>query len=348
MSLSFGSVFMCILISFFIYIYFLFILYVKSKNYIGHIRFVFAGVILLCMRALLPFNFPFTVTIPIEYGLIGISDFLLLTEIRGYSLIQVFILVWVLGFFLKFLRLIWKYSKFRKIINQAASINHFRKKQISDILSKYNKDDNIKIAILPNYMSPAISGVLNPVLLMPDYDFTTEDLHYIISHEVTHHKKHDLILKLFFEICTCIYWWNPIMYLVKSKFFLAIEIANDFLVIKGKSYNYQMNYIKCLVLNSKLYNDKKTTTRSNVFEIPFIKNNTNIKIRVEKILNYSNVRSFGVFSLFSKCALFVILLFGVIVVPETYYVTPDCKTLHFLLMNIILILLKRLGVMIYL
>lgn len=328
MSLSLGSVLMCILIIFALYIYFELILYGSSKFFVREIRVIFVGVILLCVRALLPVNFSFTVTIPIKYGLTEITAFMFDTEIRGLSLFDGFLCVWILGFFIKIMNLIRKCRKSRSMLQQAASIEHFRKKQVLDVLEKYDMD-NIKIAILPKFVSPGISGIFKPILVMPDYDFSDEDLHYIISHEVTHYKKFDLIIKLFLEICTCIYWWNPVMYLFKAKFTLAIEIANDISVIKGQSDTYQLNYIKCLLLNSRLHSCKNSSRYEDIFQIPFIKSNSDLKIRVKKILSYQEEGSFRIFGLLSKCLLLVMLFIGIVIVPEAYFEDPEIENTTF-------------------
>lgn len=322
MVLSFGSVFICVLIIFFLYIYFVSILYANSKLFLGKIRIIFVGVVILCLRALIPFNFPFSVTVPVEHGMTGISGLFLLTEIHGFYLCEIFFFVWIVGSVIKILNMTRKYFKFSLMIHQAASIDHVRKKQIYNVLEKYNIK-NIEIAILPVTMSPAITGFKRPVLLIPDYAFFDADLDYIICHEIAHYKKFDLILKLLLEICTCVYWWNPIMYLFKSKFYLAVEIANDISMIKDQSHIYQMNYIKCLLLNSKLQAGKRTSKFFSDFEIPFIKNNMYLKIRVKKILGYTKEGSFRGCELVSGIFLGILLVIGIVIIPEAYYAPEE-------------------------
>ena len=72
MTLSFGSIFICLLILFVLDIYLELLLRVKTAFYSGNIRCVYFVVMVLTIRSVIPFNFPFTVTIPVQHVLSGI------------------------------------------------------------------------------------------------------------------------------------------------------------------------------------------------------------------------------------------------------------------------------------
>ena len=53
----------------------------------------------------------------------------------------------------------------------------------------------IRIALIPEPISPAITGLLHPILIMPDgQSFSETELKYICLHEIAHYKEHHLCL----------------------------------------------------------------------------------------------------------------------------------------------------------
>lgn len=96
-----------------------------------------------------------------------------------------------------------------------------------DIIENYT-DNSFEIAVLPLNISPAITGLKKPILILPDIRRLTEqELKYVCAHEIMHYTKHDLWLLLLADIVCCIHWWNPLVYLMRRRFSLIMEISND-------------------------------------------------------------------------------------------------------------------------
>ena len=109
MSISFGSILICFFTIAFLYTFFQLILITKIPILPNEIRIIIYGVVLLCIRILIPLNFPFTATIRTGSFLLKVSDFLLLTEICRVSLINVFITLWIIGAVINITRFAKKY-----------------------------------------------------------------------------------------------------------------------------------------------------------------------------------------------------------------------------------------------
>lgn len=312
MEFSFGAVISCIIILVCLSIFSEAILHAKPTLFERSIRFIFWGIILLAMRATIPFNFPFTITVRLEKGMVVLTDFFLLTEIGNHSLFFWCIVVWMFGAFAFLLHMIMMYWRFRNGLRQAVRIGHVNKEKIEEVLKKYFFG-SIDIAVLPGVFSPFISGVLHPVLVVPDQEFKANDLDYIICHEIMHYNKRDLLLKLLVDFFTCIYWWNPIIYAFKKKFLLSVEIANDIAVISCTKENEKWDYISCLIRNSK------SCTNMKIFGIPFA-NKKDLQIRVSKVLNYNGKQKGELINIACMMLVWVFVILGVVVVPEAYSV----------------------------
>lgn len=75
----------------------------------------------------------------------------------------------------------------------------------------------IRIALIPEPISPAITGLLHPILIMPDeQSFSETELKYICLHEIAHYKEHHLWLEFLMEIICRIHWWNPFVQHLKK------------------------------------------------------------------------------------------------------------------------------------
>ena len=49
--------------------------------------------------------------------------------------------------------------------------------------------------------SPMMTGLINPVILLPRREYGYDELRLIIKHELTHYKHNDLWIKLLLTIC---------------------------------------------------------------------------------------------------------------------------------------------------
>ena len=71
-----------------------------------------------------------------------------------------------------------------------------------------------------------IAGLLRPVILLPCYHYTDEEYRYVFLHELCHWKNHDMWVKLFVEVFCILFWWNPLVYLLKKDLARALELKS--------------------------------------------------------------------------------------------------------------------------
>ena len=86
--------------------------------------------------------------------------------------------------------------------------------------------------------SPAITGLLRPVLLLPaDFEqaFTAHEARLILRHELTHVKRGDLPLNALLCLVMTLHWFNPLLWLAFYKVRLDREAACDAQVLENAS-----------------------------------------------------------------------------------------------------------------
>ena len=121
----------------------------------------------------------------------------------------------------------------------------------SDILEEYHCTKQILIYQVPGLSSPAISGLIHPVILLPDREYSDQDLRFIFMHELNHYLHNDLWKIFFWELVVCIYWWNPLSYMIRRLIKDTAEYANDIRLTKDRDELTRTNYMLSLLNTSK-------------------------------------------------------------------------------------------------
>lgn len=97
-----------------------------------------------------------------------------------------------------------------------------------------------------NVSSPMTYGFLKPVILLPSRDYTNTELDFILKHECSHIKNNDIWVKLMIELYCCVYWWNPLTYLLKKDLDFCLELQCDRRVTKNLNESDRASYCKVL------------------------------------------------------------------------------------------------------
>ena len=98
----------------------------------------------------------------------------------------------------------------------------------------------VKTMVCDAVCSPLMIGVIQPTLLLPNRNFTPEQLQNILAHEMTHLKRNDILYKWFVGIVKCVHWFNPAIYWISEQISLDCEISCDLAVVA--KMNKQQEY----------------------------------------------------------------------------------------------------------
>lgn len=166
--------------------------------------------------------------------------------LKTASQISPFVWVWLVGFTLCALFFIIPHLRYRKIYKMAVPIrNEFIKKwQHSNLLRR-----DVQIRQLDNISTPLTYGIFRPVVLLPknlDYD-EEKQLALILTHEFTHIKRFDTLMKWILATSVCVHWFNPlvwVMYILANR---DIELFCDETVIRKFGENTKPAYARALV-----------------------------------------------------------------------------------------------------
>lgn len=112
--------------------------------------------------------------------------------------------------------------------------------------------------------SPMIIGFLHPVLVLPKEQYSTEELYFILKHELVHQKRRDTYFKLLLVMANAVHWFNPLIWLMQKEAVIDMELSCDERVMQGSDYALRKAYTETLL--STLHKQcKKRTALSTQF-----------------------------------------------------------------------------------
>ena len=128
-------------------------------------------------------------------------------------------------------------------------------KSMKGIIDTSEKDENLThllkekhISVLRNayFDTPMSAGIINRYIIIPE-GANTNDIHYMIKHELSHIKSGDLILKGLLNILQCVLWFNPFIYVLCRDIEQTIEMRCDKAVTSCMDNEEKAEYLEMIL-----------------------------------------------------------------------------------------------------
>ena len=173
---------------------------------------------------------------------------LLKTPLLGVSItiIQICITLWVVVGVYLLVRYACRYLKNQKILQSLGVTRDFDAEKLLQSAAN-RKIRKLKIYRTAKINVPILTGIAKPAIYLPDIDFPEEELKGILLHEYTHYKNKDLLLMAIVDAMCILFWWNPLVYLLRKNVSLVQELATDFAVTTHMSHNEMAHYLRSMV-----------------------------------------------------------------------------------------------------
>ena len=247
MAVSLGPFMTCFLAVLFLTVYIYIVIYVKKDILYSGMKLVFAGIALILIRMMIPFNFPFTQTI-VSYKILPpvnkfLFDYIGDTKI---DMATILFIIWIAVTLIKIGYFGWEQQKYRACLLPFAVKNWDDYPQLKNVLGRC-KISFWRVCIVPMNISPAVVGIRKPILVLPEYPFSENELYYVCLHEAEHCRNHDLWLRLLLDIVICTQWFNPLVYFMQRELTLAFELSNDRVILDTMTERQKMEYAECVM-----------------------------------------------------------------------------------------------------
>lgn len=157
-------------------------------------------------------------------------------------------------------------------------------KRIKNIFDGSAKRAGIKRRIIlkssGELISPVMFGVIRPVLILPERNFSDRELEMIITHELTHCRHFDTAFKILSVIAACIHWFNPAVYILRKGIGESCELWCDETVLRMLRISDKKEYGRLLLsVMENGYKDAAYTTS-------MAASKRQLKKRLKKVVQY--------------------------------------------------------------
>lgn len=139
--------------------------------------------------------------------------------------------------------------------------------------------------------TPCISGWIHPQIILPERDYTKEELEIIFFHELSHHKHNDLRYKALAALVVIIHCFNPAVYYLFRRVNLWSEYMADVTALKASgNFHHAKSYFDNIV---NLIPDGRKRQVDNAFVSTLSKSKKMIDRRVDFLKKYQKMKSAG-------------------------------------------------------
>ena len=179
-----------------------------------------------------------------------------LTQVSLYGFLQLFSCIWLTGFVLlaafrifKYRFSLWSLRRWSSPVQNPDVIRLYR-----NICKREHIASPPKLMENRNLSTPVLAGLFQPALYLTEAPYDREELAFILRHELTHYKRHDLWFKLLLLAVSTIYWFNPALYLMRCEAEKDIENLCDGRVLQSSPAQSRLHYSQLLLKTAALQN----------------------------------------------------------------------------------------------
>ena len=99
----------------------------------------------------------------------------------------------------------------------------------------------------PLAATPMLFGLIRPAIILPDRDYTEQQLRAVLLHELNHLRHKDILVKWLSVFACAAHWFNPIVWLVRREVDRACELSCDEAVIRDLDTAGKQSYGETLL-----------------------------------------------------------------------------------------------------
>lgn len=232
----------------------LYYFFLRKRKFVKRFGAFFLVILyLICaFRLLVPVELPFTRIFEFHGKAADIYHkiFLEYQSFFGYTfkIADIILGIWICGICITMTAWIFRYVRtIRKLYRFSVCTDIQTELIMTRIQQSCVKKIPVKIRKCPVITIPLGIGIVQKTILIPEYNYTQEEMYYILLHEYTHFINRDIEIKAFLQIFRCIYWWNPCVYLLQKEIEQALEIKCDLTVTKAMDKRKKISYLTTLL-----------------------------------------------------------------------------------------------------
>ena len=141
-----------------------------------------------------------------------------------------------------------RYMKANKVVvNDPEVLRIFR-----DVCNEVGIKTTLNMYTSNKVVSSMLIGIIRPFIILPNTDIKEFELRNIVTHELIHYKRLDIMYKWITQITVCLHWFNPIIYFISKEINKSCELSCDEAIIKKMDADGKRQYGNTLLASVKI------------------------------------------------------------------------------------------------
>lgn len=245
----------------------------RARHAVSLLAFI---TVLGVVRLVLPIDFDAAYVVRSYTIIPAIEDFLKRPLAASFAYGHLLLALWAVGSLVMVIKDVRLQQRFDRYLQ---SIDFVDRPELLEIAAEYGS--NFAVLISPQLNMPFTSGILHPVIYLPDVELSDAEWRMVFCHEITHIRSRDNLKKLFFLAVEALFWWNPLAHFSAAEINALIELRCDAMVTE------KMNRVERLAYTELLRRLMGTayTGEAFAFVSNMIGSNTEMHLRFEALGN---------------------------------------------------------------
>lgn len=170
------------------------------------------------------------------------------THMRYITGLEIAAVIWLIGCICFLGMHLYGCFRYKKEILKEGNLIHggevFR--QFQELSEELEIRQKVTLMHFENAGSPMVIGLFQPVLVLPDQSYCTQESYFILKHELVHLKRKDIFFKLLFVTVNALHWFNPLVRMMCRRAVVDIELSCDEAVVQGTAFPMRKAYTETL------------------------------------------------------------------------------------------------------
>ncbi len=162
----------------------------------------------------------------------------------GLPWFEILFTIWLIGFVFSIGRYAYSYIRFRKMLKRWGT--EFQDEeamaQLRAVQQEMGVKGRVRLLHYPMSQSPMLLGFRDILIVLPELDYTEEELQLIFKHELTHYKHRDVLVNLLGIFAKSLHWFNPVVRFACRETQEAGEMYCDYDVLSSRDTEYRTFY----------------------------------------------------------------------------------------------------------
>ncbi len=211
------------------------------------------GLYVLCLfRTIVVMELPFTVPIGLRNAYSTVFEMVWTTQIPvGETKIRLILAVcgiWVVVSTTLIVQFLWKnWKATRKAKWYSTNKTPLAEQVLEQVKRESWWAPTVSVCICPTLDLPMGIGLFRHRICLPEHEYSRRELYYILKHEYTHFCNRDLTVKFLVHLFCGIFWWNPVVYLLKKDVSQILEIKCDIKATEKFCKKERLEYLFAIV-----------------------------------------------------------------------------------------------------